>query len=567
MAGLHMTWLYFIGIMILVGSDTIKKKDVSSFCLRNEYFCGLIHGRSTEYCHIQENIGVDQKIDQYRIGQGETHDKVNVAGAYCDTNEHSNDRNSKNYFTDNIRLQDKNVINNYTNTFKDQTQDEDNEENMEVHSKIVPDIWSTGQTSYLNDVAHIKQQFSEHTLDAKSVEDIAAQPKIIHDNWNKPESHNNEKYIFTPNTDSQMQSFRYVCIEYDVELDQKKVVIYKSQTDEVLHFRMYDLTFTKQDIPQGRILISEYPAYFVVFLGTSSFYHHYEDVVVPTYYMLKHTARLHSSVKSQLYFYHNGLHHGFKQFSTHIFLMELPIRPAYFAIEKAEPNICYMDAAFNLGKYWYEGDPLTINVPKQIARQEVTHVLKEKLHLGEKCSYMNMVVLLNRRSSRMILNSLELMLAARQNGFSSMDIIYFEDLDLLQQAEVISCARIFILVHGAAMIWIPFLPPNSAVIEIGWPQKNWIFYATNMFANDPYLHMFTLQIPTNHLYPDMGYFLMQTPPEKQNMDYFETVLHEWPEEPFSDNPYKFSHCLVEKTEFLEVLKQADQRLRSYRWPS
>ncbi len=545
MARLYLTILFCISIIAVTRSVTIQKGDVSSVCLHRGYGYGLTpyHADKTYgHCQIMELPATNQKTDQCSVKQ-ENHDRNGLANDQCDMLDHldDNERTRRNYFTYNIRLNDQNGVNNYTSTFNDQTVDEDNGDNMGAYSKINPDNWNIER--YFNDMPQAKEQLGEHALDEQS------------------ESQTNRKYIFTPNIDSQMLSFKYVCIEYDQELNENKVVIYRSEMDDVLHLPKYKLTFTTGDIPHTHTFISEYPAYFVVFEGTTSFYHHYEDVVVPAYDLLKYTGRLNSSVKSQLYFYHNGLYEGFDQFYTHAFLMELPIRSDYFALDKTKPNICYLDAAFSLGGHWHDGEPPNFNVPKVIARLEVTHFLKQTLRLGEKCSYMNHIVLLNRRSQRIILNSLELLLAAIEIGFSSINIIDFEDLNLLEQAEVMSCARIYILVHGSGMIWIPFMPPNSAVIEIAWPQKNWVFFASDMFAIHPHLHIFKLQLPTKDLYPDMGHLLKITSLEDQTKKHFEKSFHEWPENPHLGNPYKFAHCLVDKQAFLEVLKQADQRLK------
>ncbi len=499
MSGLQMIIAYLIGMLVVCGSVYVTNEDVPSFCLHMEYGYGIIQHGNNGHCHLLEHRDINQKTDQHFVGQN------------------------------NPYINDKAI---------------ENSDRQEI----------------ANHISQNRQQFVDDTLDDMVTEEKVIHHDIYRENWNKSES--NEKYIFTPNNDSQMQSFRYVCIEYDAELDGNKVVIYRSEREEVVQFPRYDLTFTKRDIPSSHTLISEYPAYFVVFLGTSSFFHHYDDILVDAYYMLRYTGRLQSVLKNQLYFYHNGLYEGFKQFYTHTFLMELPVRPDYFEVYKTEPNICYKDAAFSFGHAWYYDNPFNINIPKQIARQEVTHLLKQKLHLGERCSYMNDIVLLNRRSQRTILNSLELHLTAVENGFTSINIVYFEDLNLLEQAEVASCARIYILVHGAAIIWIPFMPPNSAVIEIAWPQKNWMFYANLMFARVQHLHLFKIHVPNDDLYPDMGNFLKYIPPEKYTKDYFEKQLSERSEDPNIGNPYKFAHCLVNKQLFLEVLKQADDRLRS-----
>ncbi len=535
----------------MVESVSVNNKDVPSFCFHREYGYELIQHRNNEYCHILEHHNIDQRTDQHS-------DKSHVASL---RKQHPdvNDRNGCICV-----VEDLTELNSDTYSFNNNTLDEYNDEIRKVMSNLFPDIRNKDHNSFAKDVVKTKEQFDVHTLDEKIVEqDIEVQPNIEYVGLNMPESHTDEENMFIPHSDSQMQSFSYVCIEYDEELDENKVVIYRSETNEVVQLRMYNLTFSKQDMPSSHMFISEYPAYFVVFQGTSSFYHHYEDVVVNAYYLLKYTGRLHASLKSQIYFYHNGLYEGFKEFYTHTFLMELPLRPDYFEVYTTKPNICYKNAAFSFGHDWFYGEPSNLNIPKQIARQEVTHFLKQTFHLGERCSYKTEIVLLNRRSQRRILNSLELLLAAIKNGFSSISIVYFEDLNLLEQAEVASCARIFILVQGSALIWIPFMPPNSAVIEISWPQKNWMFHANFMFARDPYLHLFKLQIPTNDLYPDLGYFLMYTPLENQSRDYFKKALQEWPENPFLGNPYKFTHCLVDVNAFLEIMKQADLRLRSH----
>ncbi len=386
------------------------------------------------------------------------------------------------------------------------------------------------------------------------------------DTWNLDKSKSNKtgSYTFTPINNGYMKSFRYVCIERDDKQGQNKIVVYRSQVDEVVHYDLYDITFSQRNMPSTHTLITEHAAYVVVFRGTESFFHHYEDVIVDIYYLLKKTGRLNSSIKNQLYFFHNDLDEDFKQFYTHKFLMELPIRPDYFAIDRMHATICYTDVALSLGMPWYidARDQTKLNIPKLTARTEVTQYLKQKLHLGESCSDKDEIVILDRQSQRSMLNSVELLRTAQLNGFRRISIVYFEYLNVLEQAEVMSCTRILILVQGSALIWIPFMPPNSAVIEISWPQKNWIFHANYMFAKQPYLSLFKLQIPTEDLYPDMGRFHVLIYPEKRTKKYYEKMLNEWPEDPFLTNPYKFAHCLVDKEEFLKVLNQADSRLKS-----
>ena len=86
----------------------------------------------------------------------------------------------------------------------------------------------------------------------------------------------------------------------------------------------------------------------------------------------------------------------------------------------------------------------------------------------------NAVVLLERQTTRLILNKEKLISRINQAGFTNTSIVSFEGLSLREQMKIIHCANVFIAAQGAALTWFQYLPKDAVVIEIvwhGWPVK------------------------------------------------------------------------------------------------
>ena len=83
----------------------------------------------------------------------------------------------------------------------------------------------------------------------------------------------------------------------------------------------------------------------------------------------------------------------------------------------------------------------------------------------------NYTLFIQREGTRRILNIDELMTTATSYGYKDVKRVYFENKTFAEQWKLIHCANVYIGVHGAALIWFTFLPPNATFVELvfdGW---------------------------------------------------------------------------------------------------
>lgn len=112
------------------------------------------------------------------------------------------------------------------------------------------------------------------------------------------------------------------------------------------------------------------------------------------------------------------------------------------------------------------------------------------------------IVFVKREKSRIILNQnkVESFLKSKIDP-ALLDIVYLENMSFLQQVQLMSKARLFISVHGAAQTNMIFMPDESIVFEIAPPHfKNNLYERAALQSSQHYFRLIT-KVDSNFLYP------------------------------------------------------------------
>ncbi len=367
---------------------------------------------------------------------------------------------------------------------------------------------------------------------------------------------------FTYVNNANMKSYRNVCIEYN-SVKGSHIVIYNSPNEEKRHLSWFDMQFTTKDVPKGRKLVRQYPAYFVAFWGSASYFHHYEDVIVQVYYLLNSTHQLQAHIHGQLFFAADALRVNFTQLKTYKFLMSFPIREKHSFLPWVRKSICFLNAAFWVGSPWYfnsSSEPKN-NQEKRQAHTHTTDYIKKALHLGEACPLQNQVTIINQRTTHKILNIELLVKYSKQAGYTNISVVYMEDIPVHQRAEIAACTRILVGVQGSGLAWTSFLPKPAVLIEVVWNMRIWELYLSAMFRGHPYITVFDMKIPDGDVLVDIQRALQHPPVDLQGTVNMHTVLKEFKKTELVLNPYVWADCKVDENDFITQLNKAKAVLK------
>jgi len=79
------------------------------------------------------------------------------------------------------------------------------------------------------------------------------------------------------------------------------------------------------------------------------------------------------------------------------------------------------------------------------------------------------VTIIQRRSTRRILNIDMVVDAVKSLGFSHVQVVSFEGMSVLKQIQIARCSSLLIGTHGAALAWSSALHLDARLVEIRWP--------------------------------------------------------------------------------------------------
>ena len=76
--------------------------------------------------------------------------------------------------------------------------------------------------------------------------------------------------------------------------------------------------------------------------------------------------------------------------------------------------------------------------------------------------------MIQRKSSRKIININELVRVAKNYGYKNVKIVYLEEHSTAEQMQIMYCADVLLGVQGSGMVWYKYLPPGAIFIEVGY---------------------------------------------------------------------------------------------------
>ena len=95
-------------------------------------------------------------------------------------------------------------------------------------------------------------------------------------------------------------------------------------------------------------------------------------------------------------------------------------------------------------------------------------------HDDSRCAPDLVVIVHRRMRYRTLLNAEQLQDYIKSFGFNNVELVALEHLSFDEQVRIVTCTRVFIAVHGAALAWFVMLPRRAVVIEItyeNWPSR------------------------------------------------------------------------------------------------
>ena len=156
-------------------------------------------------------------------------------------------------------------------------------------------------------------------------------------------------------------------------------------------------------------------------------------------------------------------------------------------------NECYRDLIVGISKVKdFKGTQYQF--PTNFTQKLIPLIFKQ-FNLSENNETTNSIVFINRRNSRKIVNSKEIIETIRkQFPQYTINEYYFENMPMKEQIRVSSNAKILIGAHGSGISHLAWMKPNSTVIEIfpylyicrNWYKKASVVSATRMCSYSGY---------------------------------------------------------------------------------
>lgn len=299
---------------------------------------------------------------------------------------------------------------------------------------------------------------------------------------------------------------RDVCIEHDsprnetkkgsscpgqpdltFEIDRKIVVYNAMKTSFVKNLEvsgsnnranLWDVHYQSSSPPSTHIFAS-FPVVFATTTCEANLHHFIRDEFMRIFGTMRDKGFLRRE-NGSLLLYRDDVHRFCRDTGCHDptrfepFLRTLGIRDhgAFFKLALPPPHtgICFPEAV--LGTH-----PLGSGIPDAIAH------IKQWLppaDLPGACTADREVTILQRITSRRLVNAVELRDAAQALGLSSR-VVALENMSLAEQLTIANCSAALVAVMGAGQQWVSFMRPGSALLSVGW--DNWPVGYYEQFAD------------------------------------------------------------------------------------
>eukprot|EP00758_Cryptobia_borreli_P016725 Tbor_TRINITY_DN6132_c0_g1::TRINITY_DN6132_c0_g1_i1::g.22716::m.22716 len=92
-------------------------------------------------------------------------------------------------------------------------------------------------------------------------------------------------------------------------------------------------------------------------------------------------------------------------------------------------------------------------------------IINNNINFGRRCGHYRMTLIDRRGRTRRLSNIPEIVALGEKKGFEVKSVV-FENLPIRKQLQIITRTDLLIGVHGNGLMWLQFLPPGSAVVEL-----------------------------------------------------------------------------------------------------
>ena len=249
----------------------------------------------------------------------------------------------------------------------------------------------------------------------------------------------------------------------------------KSSRGTFLDVQVKDL----KELPNDYKVVRDQTAYFLKNEGPkepSNFYHFIKQIYYPLYHLMNRTNQLHSEAQNIVFYpapyafcekdkrviYHNP--DKYKHFRDVLHIKNKLELSAY--VDKPDPNkVCYENAVFSRDLFIEDG-------------RGAWEYFKKVSNIRDDVCKPKTLTIINRSLYRKILNVDKLMSIAKEFGYNPKEVL-LEKMTIKEQAQLIYCTNVLVGLNGAGLQWAYFMKDNSAVFEIAWPEKEWLYIFTS----------------------------------------------------------------------------------------
>ena len=295
-------------------------------------------------------------------------------------------------------------------------------------------------------------------------------------------------------------------------------------------------------------------AFFVQPTFAGNFHHFFIDEFVPLYSVVVLSNRLHPGARNQILYRtpqigsEDDRDHSRRTYEG--FLRTLYIDDFHDVFYNLPNNTCFRQVVFG-------SRPLLFR-----QRDVIDHVLSYyNLTMYSNRNASNLYVTVLARKYRRIINTEEVLSFAKEVGFQNLRIVDFSGKSIRYQLQIMSTSNVFIGIHGAGLQWSVFMPEDSHLIELAWPQKHWGFYY-NGYA---YVRRFGIKwrgVGVQDVRLNWTSYAANVRRGVPVTDKEKPILIRNHPESVVDNIWKWCDIVVQRNEILETLKNAYKETRS-----
>ena len=306
-------------------------------------------------------------------------------------------------------------------------------------------------------------------------------------------------------------------------------------------FNRWDIQLVTEKIPSS-YTVHDQTAFFVVQTCPGNLHHFWQDEFHDLFSVVYKMNRLSSDVTNKILYKlpWDLAPEDMGCFNTTRYenlLKTLYIDPVHDAFYRVPDRTCFKQAVFGAA-----------NLLPNDSRMAVDHVLTH-FNIDRISCQTNSLTIVQRKTRR-ILNPSELLDAASEVGFDNIELVNLEDLSIREQLQTAACSRVFVGIQGAGLQWAIFMPENSTLIEISWPDKFWAGY----------FRQFVIQYGIRHFDLEAKYVRLNWPAYQDNVRHGKEVLFKEretlskkPPKSAIDNIWKWADGMVDVAEYKSIL--------------